>query len=207
MYIPELYKNENAVEIQNFLRDHGFAVLISQTGGKLWASHIPLVLDVNSKGEQILVGHLSKLNPQASRFINQEEVLAVFSGAHAYISSSWYDHENVPTWNYTAVHVYGTVTVYNEEETIASLKKLVDRYEINSENPVRVEELSERTMREAKGIVAFEIVITSIEAVKKLSQNRDPKNYQNIITALEKTNDSQAIAVAEDMKKNRPHTS
>lgn len=207
MYIPELYKNENAEAIQNFLRDHGFAVLINQSGTKLLASHIPLVLDVNTKGEQILVGHLSKLNPQASSFNDQDEILAVFSGAHAYISSSWYDHENVPTWNYTAVHVYGTVTVYNEEETIASLKKLVDRYEINSENPVRVEELSERTMREAKGIIAFEIVITSIEAVKKLSQNRDTKNYQNIITALEKTNDSQAIAVAEAMKENRPHTS
>jgi transcriptional regulator len=207
MYIPELYKNENAEAIQNFLRDHGFAVLINQSNTKLLASHMPLLLDVNTKGEQILVGHLSKLNPQASSFKEQDEVLAVFSGAHAYISSSWYDHENVPTWNYIAVHVYGTVRLYNEEEAIASLKKLVDRYEINSENPVRVEELSERTMREAKEIIAFEIVITSIEAVKKLSQNRDTKNYQNIISALEKTNDSQAIAVAEAMKENRPHTS
>jgi transcriptional regulator len=99
--------------------------------------------------------------------------------------------------------VYGTIRLYNEAETISSLKKLVDRYEINSENPVRVQELSEKTMREARGIVAFEIKITSIEAVKKLSQNRDAKNYENIITALKKTNDTQAIAVAEAMKKNR----
>jgi len=203
MYIPALYKNENAEEIQNFLRDHGFAVLISQAGGKLVASHIPLILDVTAEGAQILVGHLSKLNPQANSFNDQEEVLAVFSGAHAYISSSWYDHENVPTWNYIAVHVYGTIRLYNEAETISSLKKLVDRYEINSENPVKVQELSEKTMREARGIVAFEIKITSIEAVKKLSQNRDAKNYENIITALKKTNDTQAIAVAEAMKKNR----
>lgn len=203
MYIPDIYREENAAEIQNFLRQNGFAVLVNHAASKLMATHIPLVLDVNAKGEQLLVGHLSKLNPQASSFTAQAEVLAIFSGAHAYISSSWYDHENVPTWNYSAVHVYGTVRVYNEEETIASLKKLVDRYEIDSENPVRVEELSERTMREAKGIVAFEIIITSIDAVKKLSQNRDTKNYQNIITALEKTNDNQAIAVAEAMKKNR----
>jgi transcriptional regulator len=207
MYIPDLYKNENAEEIQNFLRDHGFAVLISQANTKLLASHIPLVLDINTTGAQVLIGHLSKLNPQASNFTNDAEVLAVFSGPHAYVSSSWYDHENVPTWNYIAVHVYGTVRLYNEEETITSLKKLVDRYEINSVNPVRVEELSERTMREAKGIVAFEIAITSLEAVKKLSQNRDAKNHQNIVTELEKTNDSQAIAVAEAMKKNRPSTS
>jgi transcriptional regulator len=203
MYIPEIYREENAAEIQNFIRQNGFAVLVNQAASKLMATHIPLLFDVNAKGEQLLIGHLSKLNPQASSFTEQAEVLAIFSGAHAYISSSWYDHENVPTWNYSAVHVYGTVRVYDEEETMASLKKLVDRYEIDSENPVRVEELSERTMREAKGIVAFEIRITSIDAVKKLSQNRDTKNYQNIITALEKTNDTQAIAVAEAMKKNR----
>jgi len=203
MYIPEIYREENAAEIQNFIRQNGFAVLVNQAASKLMATHIPLLFDVNAKGEQLLIGHLSKLNPQASSFTEQAEVLAIFSGAHAYISSSWYDHENVPTWNYSAVHVYGTVRVYDEEETMASLKKLVDRYEIDSENPVRVEELSERTMREAKGIVAFEIRITSIDAVKKLSQNRDTKNYQNIITALEKTNDTKAIAVAEAMKKNR----
>ena len=56
-------------------------------------------------------------------------------------------------------------------------------------------------MREARGIIGFTIEITSIEAQKKLSQNRDAKNYQNIILELEKTKDNQAIAVAEEMKK------
>jgi transcriptional regulator len=129
--------------------------------------------------------------------------LAIFSGAHAYVSSSWYDHENVPTWNYLAVHIYGKVHLYNHEEALGFLKKLVDKYETPSENPVRVENLSEKTMREARGIVAFEIEITGIEAQKKLSQNRDDKNYLNIINELEKTKENQAIAIAEAMKKNR----
>ena len=201
MYIPEIYKNENQEEIQNFLHQNGFAILVNQTNGKLWATHIPLVLETNEKGKQILVGHLSKLNPQGESFKTNDDVLAIFSGAHTYISSSWYDHENVPTWNYLAVHVYGKVTILNYEETVNSLKKLVDKYEVISENPVRVEDLSEKTMREAIGIIGFTIEITSIEAVKKLSQNRDDKNYQNIIQELEKTKDSQAIAVAEEMKK------
>jgi transcriptional regulator len=203
MYIPELYKNENQEEIQNFIHQNGFAILVNQTDGKLWATHIPLLLDVNADGKQILVGHVSKLNPQGESFKTNEDVLAIFTGAHSYISSSWYDHENVPTWNYLAVHVYGKVKIYTQDEAVNSLKKLVDKYEAKSAKPVRVEDMSSKTMREARGIIAFEIEITSIEAQKKLSQNRDDKNYKNIISELEKTKDNQAIAVADAMKKNR----
>lgn len=202
MYIPELYRNENQQDIESFIHHNGFAILINQTEGKLWATHIPLLLE-EKEGKQFLVGHVSRENPQAESFKTNAEVLAVFSGVHTYISSSWYDHENVPTWNYLAVHVYGTVKLHSHEESIEALKRLVDKYEAKSENPVRVEELSEKTMRQAKGIVSFEIEITAIEAKKKLSQNRDDKNYKTIITKLEKSNDNQAIAVADEMKKNR----
>ena len=200
MYIPNIYKTESQVEIEQFIHDNGFAILINQTNVKLWATHIPLLLETKN-GKQYLVGHVSKLNPQAESFITNDDVLAVFSGSHSYISSSWYDHENVPTWNYLAVHIYGKVTILNYEEAVLSLKRLVDKYESKSENPVRVEDLSKETMHEAKGIVAFEIEISSIESVKKLSQNRDEKNYNNIISELEKTDDSKSIAVANEMKK------
>jgi transcriptional regulator len=201
MYIPNIYKNENKDNIQNFIHENGFAILINQTNGKLWATHIPLLLEKNSSNKDILAGHISKLNPQGESFKNNDEVLVVFSGSHSYISSSWYDHENVPTWNYIAVHVYGKVKILNHNETVLHLKKMVDKYEANSENPVRVENLSEKTMRESQGVIAFEIEITSIEAVKKLSQNRDAKNYKNIISELEKTNENQSIAIANEMKK------
>ena len=206
MYIPDLYKNENQSEIEQFISENGFAILVNQTNGKLWATHIPLILGTNSNPEtsgQILIGHISKLNPQAESFKQNDEVLAIFNGSHSYISSSWYDHENVPTWNYLAVHVYGKIRLHSFEESIEGLKKLVNKYEAKSEKPIRIEYLSEKTMREARGIVSFEIEITNIEAQKKLSQNRDDKNYKNIISELEKTNDSQAIAIANEMKKNR----
>lgn len=203
MYIPDLYKNENQTEIEKLIHENGFAVLVNQTNGKLWATHIPLLLE-NKNEKQFLVGHVSKLNPQAESFKTNDDVLAIFSGSHSYISSSWYDHENVPTWNYLAVHVYGKLRLHSHEESIEALKRLVNKYEAKSENPVRVENLSEKTMREARGIVSFEIEITAIESVKKLSQNRDDKNYKNIISELEKTNDNQAIEVAKEMKKNRP---
>jgi transcriptional regulator len=203
MYIPDIYKNENQEDIKNFLHQNGFAILVNQTQNKLWATHIPLVLDINEAGNDILVGHVSKENPQGESLNDNCEVLAIFSGAHSYISSSWYDHENVPTWNYIAVHVYGKVTILNLEEATNSLKKLVDKYEVKSENPVRIEDLSKQTMMQARGIIAFEIEITAIEAVKKMSQNRDAKNYKNIISELEKTGENASIDVANEMRKNK----
>ena len=201
MYVPEIYKNENQEEIEQFIHENGFAILVNQTLGQYWATHIPLVLEKNADGKQILVGHIAKENPQGKSFINNSDVLAIFSGPNTYISSSWYDHENVPTWNYTAVHVYGKVKILDFEQTIQSLKRLVDKYERTVENPIRWEDLSVARMREARGVTAFEIIVTNISSVKKISQNRDDKNYVNIISELEKRNDDGAQKIADLMKK------
>lgn len=201
MYTPEIYKNENQEEIKKFLQENSFGILINQSNGKLCATHIPLELEINKEGEDILYGHISKENPQWKGFTDNDQVLAIFSGPHSYISSSWYDHENVPTWNYIAVHVYGKIKIIEGEGVIESLKKLVDKYEQNSKKPIRIEDLSQKTMLQSRGIVAFEIEITEIQATRKMSQNRDDTNYQNIITELEKINTDQSIATAKEMKK------
>ena len=201
MYTPDIYKNENQEEIEKFLQENSFGILINQTNGKLWATHIPLELTINSEGKAILEGHISKENVQCNGFLEKNEILAVFSGPHSYISSSWYDHENVPTWNYIAVHVYGKLKIIEGQAVIDSLKKLVDKYEQKYENPTRIEDLSEKTMLQARGIVAFEIEIEEIQATRKMSQNRDAKNYKNIITELEKENTFDSLATANEMKK------
>jgi transcriptional regulator len=203
VYTPEIYKNDNPQEIRTFLKENSFGILINQANGKLSATHIPIELEVNADGKEILQGHISKLNPQAGGFAENDKVLAVFTGPHSYISSSWYDHENVPTWNYIAVHVYGRIKIVDYNTSVEQLKKLVDKYETNSENPVSVEHLSAKTMREARGIIGFEIEIDEIQSTKKLSQNRDDHNYKNIISELEKTKNPQAIAVAKEMTKCR----
>lgn len=203
MYIPDLYKNNNQEEIINFLKENSFGILINQENGNIAATHIPLEFETDEHGTQFLEGHISLENPQWKIFQNNNKVLAIFSGPHSYISSSWYDHENVPTWNYIAVHVTGIVTILNPEETINSLKKLVDKYEAKSKNPLKIEHLSAKTMLQAKGIVAFRIKITNIEAVKKISQNRDAKNHQNIINELEKTNNYNACQIAKEMAANK----
>lgn len=204
MYIPDIYKNENQTEIHAFIEQNGFGILVNLTNSRLWATHIPLQLEIKPDGKTILHGHISNENPQAEGFVQNDEVLAIFSGPHSYVSSSWYNHENVPTWNYIAVHVYGKVRILDEQEVIESLTKLVEKYEANSEKQLRVEEFSKKTMMQTRGIVGFEIEISDIHAKKKLSQNRDKINYEIVISKLENSNDYGAQQVATEMKKNNP---
>ena len=202
MYIPNYYKNENLEEVKNFLIGNSFGILINQTNGKLTGTHIPMELDKDENGDDVLVGHISKANPQWENFNDNEEILAIFNGPHAYVSSSWYEKENVPTWNYIAVHIYGKIKIIEGEELLDSLKKLVDKYERNSENPVSVEKMSSRTLKQINGIIGFSIKINEIQAAYKLSQNRNESDYHNIVDKLENTGDPISNNVAKEMKEN-----
>jgi len=201
MFIPNLHKNENIEEIKNFLNENSFGILISQDNGKISGTHIPMELDIDENGEDILVGHIAKANPQSKNLKNAEEILAIFNGPHSYISSSWYQKENVPTWNYVAVHVYGKVKIIEGALLLESLSKLVDKYEQNSENPVSVKNMSSRTLKQVNEIVGFSIKINEIQAAYKLSQNREETDYHNIISELEKVGDSNSVGIANEMKK------
>lgn len=199
MYIPKQFQNSDTEEVKDFINNNGFGILISQVNGKMWATHIPLVL---SESGDTLEGHLAKANLQWKNFNNGDEVLVIFQGPHAYISSSWYDHENVPTWNYMAVHVYGTVHLIEGDKLMHSLKRLVDKYERYSAKPVSVENMTPTFLqREINGLVGFEICITRVEAAYKLSQNRDASNHQAIVTALENCNNENVNNIAKAMRK------
>jgi len=201
MYIPGHFKQHNIGEVRFFLEKNSFGILVSQVSGKPWATHIPLELEVNEAGKEVLVGHISRGNKQWKEFEKNEEVLAIFNGPHAYISSSWYDHENVPTWNYIAVHVYGKIRIIEGEELLASLKRLVDKYEARSKYPISVEGMSKKFLEsELRGIVGFELIITDIQAAYKLSQNRDLKNKAKIISELENRGDADSMEIAKGMK-------
>ena len=167
MYIPHYYKNENLDEVKDFIKENSFGILVNQVDGKPWATHIPLELE-----ENILEGHIAKANPQWHSFSDQSEVLCIFNGPHAYVSSSWYQEEEVPTWDYIAVHVYGKLTILDEESTMQSLHRLVNKYETRSKNPVSLANMSPKTLRQVKGVVGFQIEISDIQAAYKLSQTR-----------------------------------
>lgn len=203
MYTPQHYKNENIDEVREFIKANSFGILVSQTKGRLWGTHIPMELDFDENGTAILYSHISKANPQWESFTSGEEVLAIFHGPHSYVSSSWYEKEDVPTWNYIAVHAYGKVEIIEGEELMDSLKKLVDHYEHQSEHPVSVENFSEKTMRQVNGIIGFKIIISEIQATYKLSQTRKDADFHTIVNQLESSPDFMSKATAEAMKQSR----
>ena len=202
MYIPRLFNNENEEEIKQFLQKNSFGILVSSVKDEILATHIPLELEKNKNQEWVLQGHVARGNPQWKHFIENEKVLAIFNGPHTYISSSWYEHVNVPTWNYIAVHVHGSIKILEGKELYLHLKRLVEKYEHGSSNPVSLDTMPEEfVQKEIQGIVGFEIKIESIDAKKKMSQNRNEKDYNNIVTNLEKRSDPQSKAVSLEMKK------
>jgi transcriptional regulator len=187
MYIPLQYQNKNLNEVKDFLKENAFAILISQVDNRPWATHLPLELETDPEGTEVLTGHVARRNPQWRYFKEQEQVLAIFNGPHAYISSSWYRDEEVPTWNYVAVHVYGSLRILDEEEVMASLHRLVDKYEAQSAYPISLKDMSEQTLRQVRGVVGFQIRIEEIHAAFKLSQGRE-QDHTRIIKELQQRN-------------------
>jgi transcriptional regulator len=107
----------------------------------------------------------------------------------------------VPTWNYIAVHVYGTVKVVEGEELREALSRLMDTYERHMPHPLTMGEIPEKKLNDdLRGIVGFEISIDEVQAAYKLSQNRDPQSYHQVVEELDK-GDEVARKVAEEMKR------
>lgn len=201
MYIPKYYKVTDVNEIEEFIQMNSFATLVTTKQGKPIATHLPLMF--NKKGEDCyLTGHMAYGNPQWRTFETSEDVLVMFQGPHAYISSSWYEQENVPTWNYQSVHFYGHATILEKEELVGDLTKLLDKYENNRENPILWESLSPELLeKEMKGIVGFKIKIGEIQAAYKLSQNRNEADYINIIDQLKNEETPNSKQMAQVMEK------
>lgn len=199
MYTPKYALNDDLNTIQKFIQENSFSILVSSLDEKIMATHLPLQF---SSDQSCLFGHISKANPQWKCFDKGREVMAIFSGPHAYISSSWYDHENVPTWNYIAVHVYGSIQIIEGEALKKTLAELMDKHEQFSSNPMSIEKMTPAYVDKAiQGLVGFKLVISHIEASYKLSQNRDKTNHQRIIDELEKNDDSGSMEIAREMKK------
>ncbi|WP_203248780.1 FMN-binding negative transcriptional regulator [Sporosarcina beigongshangi] len=200
MYIPKYFKVTNVDEIWDFVQQNSFGTIVTTKRGKPIATHLPLQFS-KEEDTYYITGHMAYGNPQWKTFETSEEVLVMFQGAHSYISSSWYEKENVPTWNYQAVHMYGKVDILDEEGLKQDLTKLLRKYEGNRENPVLWDKISPQLLeKELKGIVGFKIKVQEIQAANKLSQNRNEKDYQNIIDKLYEEKDSNSQQMAKLME-------
>ncbi|MDQ0592703.1 transcriptional regulator [Chryseobacterium ginsenosidimutans] len=199
MFIPKLYKSEDYNLMKEIIRENAFALLISSVD-KIRATHSMMMLNEDDAENIYIETHISKANPQAKTLKNGDEVLCDFLGAHAYISSSWYDHVNVSTWNYEAVQIYGKVELMNQEELYNHLDKLTSKYEKIQQCPMMVKDMGKEFVeKEMKGAFGLKIVPTEIFINKKLSQNRKEHDFQNIISNLE-NGDENGKKIAEKMK-------
>ncbi|MGH7450769.1 MAG: FMN-binding negative transcriptional regulator [bacterium] len=207
MYIPKYYRVTDEETINQFIRQNSFATLVSCDQQLPVAMHLPLELVHDEHGNRFLNGHVARANKQWRTFETNDEILAIFAGPHTYVSARWYDHVNVPTWNYMVAHVYGMPRLVTEhDELYVMLKQLVDKYEAGAvtEKPYKLENLPKDFVeKEMKGIVGFQIKINRIEAKFKLSQNRRQPDYDNVIAELQKNGDSNAQEVAKAMAQNR----
>jgi transcriptional regulator len=203
MYIPRAFNEADPAYIRNFIRQNGFAALISSGNSRLEASHLLLNLKEAGSSSMLLNGHMARANQQWRTFQPTQEVLAIFSGPHTYVSAGWYSIKSAPTWNYVSVHVYGTPRIIEDRAELYDLLKcLVDWQE--QHNPegdrYRIEGLPKDILENMMNIiVGFEITVTRIEAAAKLSQNRNSKDYQNIIQKLNERGDCKSAEVAKEM--------
>ena len=198
MHIPKLYREEDREKILEFLKQNNFPALVTYDGEKPTATHLPVEVLENENGSLTILGHMSRANPQWRSF-GEQEVLLIFQGAHTYISPRWYDHVNVPTWNYMMVHVYGKVRLVEGEELHSLLSRLVKNHE--EPTAYSLEALPQDfVQKEMNGVVGFAVDVTRIDAGYKLSQNRNDGDHENIIRELEGRGDENSAAVAKSMR-------
>jgi transcriptional regulator len=199
MYIPSYFRNENFDELFAFMQAHSFAVFTCNGEGVPLITHLPFTVERTDAGLR-LSSHLAAANPQAKTLEQTDEVLVVFNGPHAYISPTNYEKkQNVPTWNYIAVHVRGNVKILHEKEQ----KRTVLEHMINTFEPAYRTQWQSLDERYIDGmiaaIVAFEIEVTQVDGKYKLSQNKTETERKNIVQSLNHHSDPQANALAQVM--------
>jgi transcriptional regulator len=204
MYRPTIFQENDLDKLVAFMKTNSFATLVSISDGVPCASHIPLVVTVEEAVVK-LTGHLAKQNPQWQSFPAAES-LAIFTGAHAYISPTLYEkHESVPTWNYIAVHAYGipqVITLAAAPESMHEMiDKMVDTYDASYRS--QWHSLSDKYRQGMmNGIIGFEMVVTRLEGKYKLSQNKSQIDRQNVAENLLKSPDPIERNIGLEMKHN-----
>ena len=203
MYNLPYYKENDKEVVLQFIHQHPFAFLTGCTeGGEPVATQVPVFIEERN-GKLFLTGHIMRQTDHHKAFEENPKVLAVFSGPHTYVSATWYSNPHqASTWNYMSVHVKGLLKFLDEEGLINVLEKTTLHFENgNSQSTTIFDNLSREYVNKLiKAIIAFEIEVTEIDNVFKLSQDRDEKSYHNIIEKLVKQG-SDAKYIAEEMRK------
>ncbi len=198
MYTPAAFVETDAAEITRLIAGHAFGLLITVADGVPVATHLPLLLEGPAGPGGRLVGHMARANGQWRGFDGTAMTLCVFTGVHAYVSPRWYaDPDNVPTWNYEAVHIYGRPRLIEDEAAVRALiDRLSENFEAGRPKPWSPGELgADNVARRLKGIAAFEIPIERVEGKRKLGQNKPPADRRAAAAVLAASADPTEKAV------------
>ncbi|MCC7245801.1 MAG: FMN-binding negative transcriptional regulator [Saprospiraceae bacterium] len=209
MYIPAHFSTNDLKQVEAFIIRYPMATLVSnlqdpsdkEKKPSLFATHLPLVLKKQSDEQWRLLGHFARNNPQWQG-LEEQEILVIFSEPHAYISPSLYEKTlNVPTWNYVAIHVYGTPRLIPDAD--ASFQLLEQQMQAYEPNYLQQWSTLPDDYKQAmlKGIVCFEMPVERIEAKFKLSQNKSAKEQTSIREHLLNSDDTNVKMTGEMMIK------
>lgn len=205
MYSLPYFKEEDKDEVLRFMHAHSFVMLCGSDGkGNPVVTQVPvLIREVD--GQIFLEGHIMKNTDHHKAFAQNTNALAVFIGAHTYVSASWYSNPvQASTWNYQSVHVRGHLRLLEEGELRRILDETTSKYENNEQSPALFRHLTDDYVnRLIPAIIGFEMKVDAIENVFKLSQNRDEKSFHTIMEKL-KEQDADAQKIAGEMERIRP---
>ncbi|MFI5151135.1 MAG: FMN-binding negative transcriptional regulator [Bacteroidia bacterium] len=206
MYDLPYHKEENEKAIHEFILRYPFAFLTGcDSENKPVATQIPLFLEERN-GKKIVSGHLMKNTDHHKAFLHNPNVLTVFTGHHTYVSGSWYHNPHQPsTWNYMSVHAKGKIRFMEDEALVDILRKTSLHFENqNPQTATAFDNLPPKyTEKLIRMIVAFEIEVTALDTVFKLSQDRDAISYANIIERLKKQDENGRVIAAEMEKRTK----
>ncbi len=201
MYKNPQFEEKDPEKVMAFMQAHSFITLIGYDGDYPVVTQIPITIE-QREGEVYLIGHVMKKTDHYQAYAKNENVLALFTGAHAYVSASVYQDPAVAsTWNYSSVQAKGTIRLLNDLETRAVIRELTDRYENPATSRAAFHHMTEEYIeKNLKAICGVEILVQNMASVFKLSQNHPSANRASIINHLSKSDDVNDQQVAEDMK-------
>lgn len=190
MYLPSAFREDDPAVLQDFIRAHPLGVVMTSGEGGLMANHIPCLLYPEGP-RGVLRLHMARANPQLAQLAAGQECLVAFHGAQAYITPSWYatkaeTHKVVPTWNFVAVHIWGTPVVQDDPAWLhAQLDALTESQEKARIQPWSVDEApADFIAAQMRAIIGVEIPISRIEGKWKVSQNRTAADRQGVAEGL-----------------------
>jgi transcriptional regulator len=207
MYVPTHFAEDRKDVLHAAMRAARLATLVTLTADGLIASHVPMLLDDDAGAgpHGTLVGHLARANPQATA-APIGEALVIFTGPDAYISPSWYatkrEHGRVvPTWNYVAIHAYGTLELFDDAARLHTLvSRLTDHKETPRAAPWAVTDAPAPFIQgQLKGIVGFALPITRLQGKWKMSQNRPEKDREGVVAGLAEEGDATVAAIVSSL--------